>query len=174
MENLSSSFPRYPDLPSRITQDMESKDIIRLQRDLTTNALSLMGDHLHRSFLYDVNSAPGVVCAPRWIIARANFSPPLFDARHHTLANAIIRLPAKPRLPLPSSPRSRNWTLDPNSSARFSFPPGFLSPLHQLPGPFHLRFFPPRFPDHSTFSRFRFTVFGVFSTTLHTDSWGGV
>ena len=44
MENLSSSFPRYPDLPSRITQDMESKDIIRLQRDLTTNALSLMGE----------------------------------------------------------------------------------------------------------------------------------
>ena len=96
------------------------------------------------------------------------------NSSFNTLANAIIRLPAKPRLPLPSSPRSRNWTLDPNSSARFSFPPGFLSPLHQLPGPFHLRFFPPRFPDHSTFSRFRFTVFGVFSTTLHTDSWGGV
>ncbi|XRB01791.1 hypothetical protein NFJ02_12g11430 [Pycnococcus provasolii] len=39
-----SSFPRYPDLPSRISDNMESKDIIRLQRDLTTNALNLMGE----------------------------------------------------------------------------------------------------------------------------------
>ena len=44
LENQPQAFPRYPDLPSRITQDMESKDIIRLQRDLTTNALSLMGE----------------------------------------------------------------------------------------------------------------------------------
>ncbi|XRB07788.1 CCHC-type domain-containing protein [Pycnococcus provasolii] len=44
MENNPQAFPRYPDLPSRISDNMESKDIIRLQRDLTTNALNLMGE----------------------------------------------------------------------------------------------------------------------------------
>lgn len=45
MENpLVDRLPRFPDAPSRITHEMESKDIIRLQRDLTTNALNLMDE----------------------------------------------------------------------------------------------------------------------------------
>ena len=153
MENLSSSFPRYPDLPSRITQDMESKDIIRLQRDLTTNALSLMGEGDKQR--YDGLSEG----YRRW---------------EKSIVNTFNSIGLNHLERFFKHPNVKQIGMDPNSSARFSFPPGFLSPLHQLPGPFHLRFFPPRFPDHSTFSRFRFTVFGVFSTTLHTDSWGGV
>ena len=81
MENPNPAFPRYPELPSRISDNMESKDIIRLQRDLTTNALNLMGEGDKQ--IWDITSFP-LVCTVRHLCTSPR------RRQHHEAAGSVL------------------------------------------------------------------------------------